>query len=135
MPIMSNRHRQARFITALLPIRHPGHEGVPRHGLGEEIALRHVAAGGLEEIPILPILDALGHRLETQLLRQSQARLENRAQRRVRGRLVDETPIDLEFVEWHVPQLRQGRIAGAEDVDRQAQFIRLSVKEIIHIIN
>src|ERR1700722_2208901 len=107
------------FAPCVDPIKGPRRGHRPR----DEITLAHIATQMRQEVPVLLILDAFGNHFHLQLMRHTQARVANRTPRRICRCAMHEAPVHLEFVERQVAQLRQGRVPGAEVVDRQPEAL------------
>src|SRR5690606_17253735 len=114
-----------------LPVGHPGGQLVTRHGAGDEVALGEVAVGGAQETPVVLVLHPLGDGHHPQLPGHAEAAFEDGAQGIVLPGAVHEAAVDLELVEGDVPQLHQGRVAGAEVVDGQADVLEPEAGEDI----
>ena len=101
-----------------LPVLHPAGKIGSQHGSGDEIALGKITAGAAQEIPVGPVFDPFGHDLNAQLSCQTQTGVVHRPQCLIGPSAVYEALVDLEFVEGKVAQLGQGRMPGAEIIDR-----------------
>src|SRR6185295_6808739 len=82
--------RRLSELLGRLPVERPVLERGGLHGLGDEVALRDVAAETPQQVPVRPRLDTLGDRLELQLLRHVQARAEDHLARLLFHRAQDE---------------------------------------------
>ena len=104
---------------------------VGRERAGEHEALAAVALFLLQLTELVLLLDALGERLQPELL----AELHERADERARlGRVADrahERAVDLEDVDGELPQVRERRVAGSEVVDGDADAELLDRAELL----
>src|SRR3954469_19712271 len=95
-------------------------EVLGRHRRGEQVALGAVAAEPAERVELAGGLDALGDRLEPQAARDVDDRADDRRVVLLLAQPVDERAVDLDRVDRHALQARQGRVAGAEVVEQDA---------------
>src|SRR5690554_279166 len=82
-----------------------------------------MAASRAQEIPVLPVLHALGHGDDAELARHVQTGVEDGALRGVVCGAVHEAAVELELGEGDVAQLRERGMAGAEVVDGQSDAL------------
>ena len=93
---------------------------VRRHRPGEQVALQLVAAAGEQHVALALGLDALGHHLQAQRVRQlDRRRRRPRARRRCCSRSATKLRSIFSCSRRQLAQVGQARIAGAEVVDRQ----------------
>ena len=93
---------------------------------GEHEALAAVALLFLQLAELLVLLDALGERLQAELLAELHERVEERPRLDRVGDRRDERTVDLQDVDRELAQVRERRVAGAEVVDRDADAERPS---------
>ena len=93
---------------------------VGRERPGEDEALPAVALLLLELAELLVLLDALGERLQAELLAELHERVQQRPRLGRVGDRRDERAVDLQDVDRELAQVRERRVAGAEVVDRDA---------------
>src|SRR5689334_9036018 len=103
-----------------MPVERPILESGSLHRLGDEMALSHVAAEALQQVPVGARLDAFGDRLQLELLRHVEARGEDHLAGFLVVRAHHERLVDLQFGERDARELLHGRVAGAVVVDREA---------------
>ena len=91
-----------------------------RQRAAEQEPLRHVAFQGGEHVEHLGRLDALGDDLEPEMAREVDGRAHDRRVGRVVGHADDEGAVDLDLVQGQALEVGQGRVTGAEVVQRQS---------------
>src|SRR4051794_10644841 len=92
--------------------------------LGEEVALRALAAEALERLELLDGLDALGDRAEAEAVGDVDDRRDDRGVVLLGAEPVDERAVDLDRVDRDALQARERRVAGAEVVEQDANAAR-----------
>src|SRR6185295_15560765 len=97
-----------------------GPEVLDRHGAGEEVALRLVAAVQAQELDLGRGLDALGDHGGAQGARHLDDGAHDRRVARLAPDAGDEGAVDLERRHRKAREVREARVAGAEVVDRDA---------------
>jgi len=95
------RTERARPALASLLVRersHPRHQGAGGDGAAEVVALREVAAHLHELVPGRPILHALGHHAQAQVVPQVDDRARDRDVVGVGGQVAHERFVDLDLI-------------------------------------
>ena len=82
------------------------------------VALSYVATRSLECPQRLLVLDALGHRVQLEPVREVDDRLDHLARRHAVRQVADELDVDLEVVDRELLQIREAAVACPEVVER-----------------
>ena len=91
-----------------------------KHGPAEVMPLRPVDANGLDGRQGLFVLDALGHGDDAEIRRQFLDALDDGAYPGFRSDTPYQFPLELDECHRQLGEIAQGRVTGAEIVDRQA---------------
>src|SRR6185437_14118974 len=92
---------------------------LPRHRLGQQVALAVLAAHLGDQLALLAGLDALGDDRYAQRVGDRDDALGEGESPLRGGDAFDEGLVDLQYVDRQFPQVAERRVAGAEVVDRQ----------------
>ena len=101
------------------------HQALAGLGLRDREALHVVGAELGEQFHRLEVLDPLGDALHPEVVRQLDDRLQDRDVGRMRAGALDEGAVDLQRIGRQVAQVAEGRVAGAEVVERDLRAQRL----------
>ena len=99
------------------PFLEPLQQFACRQRLAHVKALRVVAAEYGQGVPGLPGVDALGHDLEAEVVREIDHGAHDHRIVLVLLHVDDERLVDFDFVHRQLPQMRERGVAGAEIVD------------------
>jgi len=82
------------------------------------VALRHVTAERRQQLPGLPVLDALRHHLESEIMAERDRRPDDRFAPMIDRHRDHELPVDLHRVHRKRREIPERRVPGAEVIDR-----------------
>src|SRR5690606_29410851 len=97
----------------------------------DEVSLRQIASALGDKIPVFYVLNSLCNDFHSQLRSHGQAGFEYAPKRLVRASPVNETSINLEFIERHIAKLRQRRMACSEVVNGQTNLLETQSRQYI----
>ena len=100
------------------------------HRLGNEMALRKIAAKRRQQIPLCLRFDAFSNRENIEIPGQLKTRAQNHLRRFMRNRAPHEGPIDLQLSKRDARELLHRGVTRSKVVDRQSKTHHPQAREI-----